>query len=288
MHFYLLVCYLHFVDYISICITLVMDLSYLESDENSFSDEASWPSIESDPALYSFEVDAMSFHSSVYSSDSETNIYDMLAADFDHLPDEMDAEPYLIEDMPSDRIPFPYLPHEQIDPPTEMEEEPPTPLVPATAGVTYGDILDWLSSGDVFDPAETATWIETMTDFVHRRQLDPETDFVLEDGFSMDAEDEDLCPWPVAIPPIRGVMFDFHLGAGPEQSCTALIGTDPCFQPAQFVLLFSAEGVDIIYQWYEEGITWTWFPDGTILGLSDFVVDMLPYIGSFRFAAAAA
>lgn len=104
----------------------------------------------------------------------------------------------------------------------------------------------------------------------------------------MDADDEDLCPWPLAIPPIRGIMFDFHLGAGPEQSCVALIGTDPCFQPSQFVLLFSAEGVDIIYQWHDESSTWTWFPDGTILGISDFMIAMLPFVSCFRIYAAPA
>lgn len=171
--------HLHFLDYISICISLVMDPSYFESEDDWFSDEASWPSIESDPALYSFEFDAASFHSSIYSSDSETDLFDTLAADFDHLPDEMDIEPYLVEDVPSDRIPFPYLPHERISSPTQIEVQSPTPLVSATAGVTYGDILDWLSSGDVLDPEETTTWIEAMTDFVHRRHLDPDTDFVL-------------------------------------------------------------------------------------------------------------
>ena len=262
-----------------------MDPSHFESDDEWTSDDASWPMSEIDLDMHSFEFDALSFHSSIYSSDFGEDVYAELAADFDHLPDEMDEEPYMVEDTPSDRIAFPYLPHELTHSPTQMEEIPPTG---DTAGVTYGDILDWLSSGDVLDPHETDVWVEAMTDFVHRRQIDPDAEFDFEDGMRMDAEDASLCPWPVAIPPMRGVIFDFHIGAGPEESCTALIGTDPSFQPSQFVLLFSANGVDIIYQWYEVHITWSWFPDGTILGISDYLIDMLPYVGYFRFCAAPA
>jgi hypothetical protein len=82
--------------------------------------------------------------------------------------------------------------------------------------------------------------------------------------------------------------FYFHIGVSPDVSCIALIGSDPSFQPSQLILLFSAEGVDIIYQWHEEGISWSWFPDSLILGISDYVIDMLPYTGIFRFCAAAA
>jgi hypothetical protein len=92
-----------------------------------------------------------------------------------------------------------------------------------------------------------------------------------------------------SLPHLReALFFIFILGVSPEVSCTVLIGSDPSFQPSQLILLFSAEGVDIIYQWHEDGISWSWFPDSLILGISDFMIDMLPYTGIFRYCAAAA